>query len=155
MKDRFEISSDRPTMKAVVTTGNGGYDRLKYRDVPVPQIGSGEALLKVLAAGVNNTEINTRLGWYSSTVTTATNNAPEHRKNVQPLEPTVGGTRPRLFRSSKAQIAVVRSLRLRRTSIRRCSADGCWCALACVPEASIPWRAFGWPRTSTARSRSS
>jgi alcohol dehydrogenase len=29
-------------------------------------------LLQVLAAGVNNTEINTRLGWYSSSVTTAT-----------------------------------------------------------------------------------
>ena len=25
------------TMKAVVTTGNGGYDKLEYRDVPVPR----------------------------------------------------------------------------------------------------------------------
>jgi NADPH:quinone reductase-like Zn-dependent oxidoreductase len=63
------------TMKAVVTTGNGGYDRLVWRDVPVPEPGPGEVLLRVLAAGVNNTEINTRLGWYSSSVTTATNNA--------------------------------------------------------------------------------
>jgi NADPH:quinone reductase-like Zn-dependent oxidoreductase len=63
------------TMKAVVTTGNGGYDRLVWRDVPVPTIGPGEVLLRVLAAGVNNTEINTRLGWYSSSVTTATNAA--------------------------------------------------------------------------------
>jgi NADPH:quinone reductase-like Zn-dependent oxidoreductase len=62
-------------MKAVVTTGNGGYDRLVWRDVPVPTIGPGEVLLRVLAAGVNNTEINTRLGWYSSSVTTATNAA--------------------------------------------------------------------------------
>ena len=54
------------TMKAVVTTGNGGYDRLVWCDVPVPAIGPGEVLLRVLAAGVNNTEINTRLGWYSS-----------------------------------------------------------------------------------------
>ncbi|WP_341476087.1 alcohol dehydrogenase family protein [Mameliella alba] len=60
------------TMKAVVTTGNGGYNRLEYRDVPVPVPGPGEVLLKVLAAGVNNTEINTRLGWYSSGVTTDT-----------------------------------------------------------------------------------
>jgi alcohol dehydrogenase len=29
-------------------------------------------LVRVLAAGVNNTEINTRLGWYSSSVTTST-----------------------------------------------------------------------------------
>jgi NADPH:quinone reductase-like Zn-dependent oxidoreductase len=64
-------------MKAVVTAGNGGYDKLEYRDVPVPRPGPGEVLLQVLAAGVNNTEINTRLGWYSSTVTTATEAAAE------------------------------------------------------------------------------
>jgi NADPH:quinone reductase-like Zn-dependent oxidoreductase len=52
-------------VKAVVTTGNGGFDKLHYRDVPMPQLGAGEVLIKVLAAGVNNTEINTRLGWYS------------------------------------------------------------------------------------------
>ncbi|MDH3450769.1 MAG: alcohol dehydrogenase, partial [Gammaproteobacteria bacterium] len=59
-------------MKAVVTTGNGGYDRLDYRDVPIPRPGAGELLLRVLAAGVNNTEINTRLGWYSSSVKSGT-----------------------------------------------------------------------------------
>ena len=52
-------------MKAVVTTGNGGFDKLHYREVPMPELGTGEVLIKVLAAGVNNTEINTRLGWYS------------------------------------------------------------------------------------------
>jgi NADPH:quinone reductase-like Zn-dependent oxidoreductase len=56
------------TMMAVVTTGTGGYDKLDYRAVPVPVPGPGEVLLKVLAAGVNNTEINTRLGWYSDAV---------------------------------------------------------------------------------------
>lgn len=56
------------TMKAVVTTGVGGPDKLVYTDTPVPEPGVGEVLLKVLAAGVNNTEINTRLGWYSSSV---------------------------------------------------------------------------------------
>ena len=61
-------SSIPATMKAVVTTGNGGFDKLDYRDVEVPKIGAGEVLVKVLAAGVNNTEINTRLGWYSSKV---------------------------------------------------------------------------------------
>ncbi|WED24986.1 alcohol dehydrogenase family protein [Vibrio sp. JC009] len=60
-------------MKAVVTTGNGGYDKLVYKDVPVPELEQGEVLIKVLAAGVNNTEINTRLGWYSSSVTASTN----------------------------------------------------------------------------------
>jgi NADPH:quinone reductase-like Zn-dependent oxidoreductase len=60
-------------MKAIVTTGYGGCDKLVYKDVPIPSIGNGEVLIKVLAAGVNNTEINTRLGWYSSSVTESTN----------------------------------------------------------------------------------
>ena len=70
--DRFDTRGCKNTMKAVVTTGNGGYDKLEYRDVPVPALGPGEVLLQVLAAGVNNTEINTRLGWYSSSVTGST-----------------------------------------------------------------------------------
>ncbi|MEM7257978.1 MAG: zinc-binding dehydrogenase [Pseudomonadota bacterium] len=65
------------TMKAVVTTGNGGYDKLVYRDEPIPQPAADEVLLRVLAAGVNNTEINTRLGWYSSSVTDSTDAAAE------------------------------------------------------------------------------
>jgi len=71
-KDRFAIGGCQTTMKAVVTTGNGGYEKLDYRDVPVPQPASNEVLIQVLAAGVNNTEINTRLGWYSSKVTRST-----------------------------------------------------------------------------------
>ena len=69
---RFELKPKVESMKAVVTTGNGDYDRLDYRDVPIPQIGPGEVLLRVLAAGINNTEINTRLGWYSSSVNSGT-----------------------------------------------------------------------------------
>ncbi len=70
--DRFALKEDQATMKAVVTNGNGGYEELEYRDVPIPVLSAGEVLLQVLAAGVNNTEINTRLGWYSSKVTTGT-----------------------------------------------------------------------------------
>jgi len=70
---RFEPRPGRPTMKAVVTTGNGGPEKLEVRDVPVPEPAPGEVLLRVLAAGVNNTEINTRLGWYSSSVSGGTN----------------------------------------------------------------------------------
>jgi len=70
---RFEPQPGRPVMKAVVTTGNGGTDKLDYRDVPIPEPAPGEVLLRVLAAGVNNTEINTRLGWYSSSVSGGTN----------------------------------------------------------------------------------
>jgi NADPH:quinone reductase-like Zn-dependent oxidoreductase len=70
--NRFDLNGCKATMKAVVTNGNGGYEQLEYRDVPIPSLGPGELLLQVLAAGVNNTEINTRLGWYSSKVTAGT-----------------------------------------------------------------------------------
>ncbi len=73
-RSRFELKVGQPTMKAVVTTRNGGYEKLDYRDVPIPAPRRGEVLLKVLAAGVNNTEVNTRLGWYSSSVTDGTEN---------------------------------------------------------------------------------
>ena len=73
--DRFERRGQGPTMKAVVTAGNGGLDKLEYRDVPVPPVGPGEALLRVLAAGVNATDINTRAGWYSAAVTSDTRTA--------------------------------------------------------------------------------
>jgi NADPH:quinone reductase-like Zn-dependent oxidoreductase len=72
VSDRFDVAGCERTMMAVVTTGNGGYEKLVYREVPVPEPGPGEALLRVLAAGVNNTEINTRLGWYSSSVAEST-----------------------------------------------------------------------------------
>ena len=78
------------SMKAVVTTGNGGYDRLVWSDVPVPRVGPGEVLLRVLAAGVNNTEINTRLGWYSASVTTETNAAAAVEEE-QPTQKADGG----------------------------------------------------------------
>jgi NADPH:quinone reductase-like Zn-dependent oxidoreductase len=69
---RFDVQSGDQAMWAVVTTGTGGFDKLAYRQVAVPRPGAGEVLLQVLAAGVNNTEINTRVGWYSSSVTSST-----------------------------------------------------------------------------------
>jgi NADPH:quinone reductase-like Zn-dependent oxidoreductase len=41
-------------------------------DVPVPEVAPGEVLVRVAACGVNNTDINTRVGWYSRAVTSAT-----------------------------------------------------------------------------------
>jgi len=62
------------TMTAVVLTGHGGFDKLEYRDdVSVPVPGPIEVLVEVGAAGVNNTDINTRTAWYSKNVTTDTN----------------------------------------------------------------------------------
>ncbi len=63
-------------MSAVLLTGHGGFDKLEYRtDVPVPKLSKGEVLIKVGAAGINNTDINTRIGWYSKSVTTDTGEA--------------------------------------------------------------------------------
>lgn len=55
-------------MMAVVTKRTGGYDQLDYTKVRVPIPGPGQVLLAVLAAGINNTDINTRLGWYAASV---------------------------------------------------------------------------------------
>ena len=61
-------------MHAVVLTGHGGLEKLEYRtDVPTPQPKPGELLIRTAAAGVNNTDINTRIGWYSKAVNEATN----------------------------------------------------------------------------------
>ena len=60
-------------MRAVLLTGNGGFDCLALRDdVPVPQPKPSEVLIRVAAAGVNNTDINTRTAWYSKSVDSAT-----------------------------------------------------------------------------------
>jgi NADPH:quinone reductase-like Zn-dependent oxidoreductase len=60
-------------MKAVLLKGHGGFDQLEFReDVPVPQLEDGAVLVKIGAAGVNNTDINTRTGWYSRAVSEGT-----------------------------------------------------------------------------------
>ena len=97
MSGRFDIQGCASTMKAVVTTGNGGYDKLVYRDVPVPVPGPGEVLIKVLAAGVNNTEINTRLGWYSASVTTGTDRAAEAAEHGADTKADGGWDKPTPF----------------------------------------------------------
>jgi NADPH:quinone reductase-like Zn-dependent oxidoreductase len=57
-------------MQAVLLKGQGGFDQLEFRDdVPIPEPAPGEVLIRVGAAGVNNTDINTRTGWYSRAVT--------------------------------------------------------------------------------------
>jgi NADPH:quinone reductase-like Zn-dependent oxidoreductase len=79
-KDRFDPLLGHKTMKAVVTATNGGYETLECREVKIPKLEAGEVLLQVLAAGVNNTEINTRIGWYSSAVTSGTEDTSEQEQ---------------------------------------------------------------------------
>jgi NADPH:quinone reductase-like Zn-dependent oxidoreductase len=57
------------TMKAMVLMRHGDMDALEYHtNWPVPKPEGAEVLIKVLACGLNNTDVNTRTGWYSKTV---------------------------------------------------------------------------------------
>ena len=61
------------TMKAMVTMGHGDLDQMVlHTDWPRPEPAAGEVLIRVGACGLNNTDVNTRSGWYSKTVTDAT-----------------------------------------------------------------------------------
>jgi NADPH:quinone reductase-like Zn-dependent oxidoreductase len=61
------------TMKAMILTGHGGLDKYDWREAwPVPQPAPGEVLIRVGACGMNNTDVNTRSGWYSKAVTDRT-----------------------------------------------------------------------------------
>lgn len=60
-------------MKAMVLTGHGGLDKLElHTDWPVPAPADDEVLVRVRACGLNNTDINTRITWYSSAVVEGT-----------------------------------------------------------------------------------
>jgi alcohol dehydrogenase len=66
-------------MSGVYLIRHGGPDALEWRDdIPVPSPCAGQILVRVLAAGVNNTDINTRVGWYSSDVTGPTEDVGEN-----------------------------------------------------------------------------
>jgi alcohol dehydrogenase len=70
--------TEKGTMSGVYLTCHGGPEALEWReDIPMPNPGPGEVLVKVLAAGVNNTDINTREGWYSRDVSGATGDTQE------------------------------------------------------------------------------
>ena len=69
-----DTSHDSPaTMEAYVLKRHGGFDALDFhKDWPVPTPSEDQVLIKVGACGLNNTDINTRTGWYSKAVTEAT-----------------------------------------------------------------------------------
>ena len=61
------------TMTAAVLTGHGGLEMIEIRDdVPLPVLGAKEVLIRVGACGMNNTDVNTRTGWYSKGVSEGT-----------------------------------------------------------------------------------
>ena len=55
-------------------TGHGGPEKLIWNEaIPVPTPAAGEVLVRVLAAGVNNTDLTTRIGWDAKEVSAAPN----------------------------------------------------------------------------------
>ena len=54
------------TMRAAVLTRHGGLDAIEVRQVPVPEPAPGEVLVRVTAAGCNNTDLWTREGAYGT-----------------------------------------------------------------------------------------
>ena len=77
-------------MNAMVTMGHGGLEKIVFKnDWPRPDPALGEVLVRVLACGLNNTDINTRTGWYSKTVSDATTG--EVFDEVGEEDPTWGG----------------------------------------------------------------
>lgn len=61
------------TMRAMVTMGHGDMDQMVLFEAwPKPVPAPNEVLIRVKACGLNNTDVNTRSGWYSKAVTQAT-----------------------------------------------------------------------------------
>lgn len=61
------------TMNAMVLMRHGGMDALEWKTGwPTPRPEGDEVLIRVGACGLNNTDVNTRSGWYSKGVTEAT-----------------------------------------------------------------------------------
>ena len=78
------------TMKAMVLRNHGGMEQYEWReDWPVPILGAEEVLIRVGACGLNNTDVNTRVGWYSKAVTGATGDKVECAAGTD--DPSWGG----------------------------------------------------------------
>jgi len=61
------------TMNAFVLHKHGDMDAMSFHtDWPMPEVGADDVLIKVGACGLNNTDVNTRSGWYSKAVSAAT-----------------------------------------------------------------------------------
>ncbi len=58
-------------MKAIVVNDYGGAEALSFADVPIPEPGAGEALVKLASAGVNFIDVYMRSGLYARSDTYA------------------------------------------------------------------------------------
>ena len=112
-------------------TGHGGMENLEFHtNWPTPIPGAGEVLIRVHACGLNNTDVNTRIGWYSKAVTESTSDtsfATEHEADL-----SWGGSPLAFPRIQGADAAVP------------------WCSWRC-PGA---WRNCTWHRPSSTKNTS-
>lgn len=77
-------------MRAMVTMGHGDLDQIElHTNWPRPVPAQDEVLIRVLACGLNNTDVNTRVGWYSKSVTEATSG--DGFDDVATKDPAWGG----------------------------------------------------------------
>lgn len=58
------MSSIPTTMTGIALNGKGGPEVLQATSMPVPQVGHGQILVKVAAAGVNRPDVQQRMGAY-------------------------------------------------------------------------------------------
>ena len=77
-------------MTAMVTMGHGGAEMTEFHENwPIPALATDEVMVKVGACGLNNTDINTRSGWYSKSISGATAEAAETDPSAE--DPSWGG----------------------------------------------------------------
>ncbi|WP_299624184.1 zinc-binding dehydrogenase [uncultured Tateyamaria sp.] len=77
-------------MNAYVLHRHGDMDAMSFHtDWPVPAVGADDVLIRVGACGLNNTDVNTRSGWYSKAVTDATSG--DGYETVDAEDPSWGG----------------------------------------------------------------
>ena len=79
-------------MKAVYVEKTGGPENLIYGDLPKPQPGPGQALVKIAAAGVNYIDVYFRIGLYPATPPVVLGN--EGAGTVEAVGPDVTNLRP-------------------------------------------------------------
>ncbi|MEM7630989.1 MAG: alcohol dehydrogenase family protein [Pseudomonadota bacterium] len=78
------------TMNAFVLHEHGGMEAIRFHeDWPMPAVGADDVLIRVGACGLNNTDVNTRSGWYSKAVTDATTG--DGYASVSEEDPSWGG----------------------------------------------------------------
>jgi len=98
-------------MKAVYVEKTGGPENLIYGDLPKPEPGPGQALVKIAASGVNFIDVYFRIGLYPATPPVVLGN--EGAGTVEAIGPDVTNVRPgdrvayAMARGSYAEYAVV------------------------------------------------